>query len=84
LFPFPISTPPASEGPVPDERGEFTPLASQPGADLDEWACFRGPGWEPVPSSYDWYGRLDPEGLVDDSDPLGRATGTTLPPAEAR
>ena len=39
-----------------------------------------GAEWSPVPASYDWYGAVDPDGLVDDSDPFsgalrGRASG---------
>jgi hypothetical protein len=83
MFQLPRSRPRAGEGCDQDERLGSTPLASPPGGDPGELAFYRIPDWQPVPSGYDWYGRVDPEGLVDDPDPLGRAMDPTTPPGEA-
>ena len=40
--------------------------------------------WKPVPSAYDWYGEVDPDGLADGSEPLGGGAAPVTPAARER
>jgi hypothetical protein len=39
--------------------------------------------WRPAPGSYDWYGPIDPDGLMDCCDPFAAASSPAAPAESA-
>jgi hypothetical protein len=83
MNPFPNYLSSTGAGDADHGGRDAGPLAAPPGGDPVVRGLFHARDWQPVPFGYDWYGATDPEGLVDDPQPLGPAPRPPAPPAVA-